>query len=96
VDTRRDVQRSVRELPRWGRSRPARLFFAGHRFAGTDALTSSRDIVGLWRDDKTIAFLYVVYRPRDPNCCPTGGGKVVRFRLGGSSVRVLDPLPRNR
>jgi len=71
-------------------------FFVGHRFAGTDALSASRDIVGLWRDDTTIAFLYVLYRARDPNCCPTGGGKVVRFRLGGSSVRVLDALPRNR
>jgi len=71
-------------------------FFVGHRFAGTAALTASRDIVGLWRDDRTIAFLYVLHRARDPNCCPTGGGKVVRFRLGGSSVRVLDALPRNR
>ena len=47
-------------------------FFAGHRFTGTDAPTASRDIVGLWRDDRTIAFLYVLYRARDPNCCPTG------------------------
>jgi hypothetical protein len=71
-------------------------FFAPHRFIGTDARTSSREIVGLWRDDKTIAFMYVLYRARDPNCCPTGGGKIVRFRLSGTVVRVLDAIPRNR
>ena len=71
-------------------------FFAGHRFVGTDSRASSRDIVGIWRNDTTIAFMYVLYRASDPNCCPTGGGKLVRFRLSGSGVHVLDPLPRNR
>ena len=71
-------------------------FFSGSRFAGRDTRDSSREILGLWRTDRVIAFLYVLYRGRDPNCCPTGGGKVVRFRLNGGRVRALDPIPRGR
>ncbi len=68
-------------------------FFDNGRFVGPDAPKSSHDIVGLWRDDRTIAFLYVLYRQSDPECCPTGGGAVVRFRWNGRRVARLDPLP---
>jgi LppP/LprE lipoprotein len=70
-------------------------FFAGGRFVGSDTREpdSSKSIVALWRDGDTIAFLYVLYRRDDPNCCPTGGGKVVRYRLVDGNVRRLDPLP---
>ena len=68
-------------------------FFDRGRFAGKDARTPSHNIIGLWRNDKTIAFMYVLYRQSDPNCCATGGGAVVRFRWNGKRVRPLDPLP---
>jgi hypothetical protein len=68
-------------------------FFRRGRFVGNDAPTSSKDIRDVWRDGVTIAFLYVLYRPDDPNCCPTGGAKIVRFRWTGKSVTRLDPLP---
>ena len=68
-------------------------FFDGTRFVGTDARKSSHDIVGVWRDDKRLAFLYVLYRQFDPECCPTGGGTIVRFRWNGKRVIRLDPLP---
>jgi hypothetical protein len=68
-------------------------FFERGRFVGVDASTSSHDIVGVWRDDRTIAFLYVLYRRSDPECCPTGGGAIVRFRWNGKRVARLDPLP---
>ena len=73
-------------------------FFSGTRYLGSDTRepSSSRDIIGLWRDGTTIAFMYVIYRPRDPNCCPTGGGKIVRFRLAGPRLVRLDPLPNDR
>jgi hypothetical protein len=71
-------------------------FFVGSRFVRTDSRTPSRGILGIWRDDRTIAFMYVLYRPSDPNCCPTGGGKIVRFRWTGRRVRALDAIPRNR
>jgi len=68
-------------------------FFDRGRFLGTDAAKSSHWIIGAWRDDKTIAFLYVLYRPSDPECCPTGGAASVRFRWTGKRIKRLDPLP---
>jgi hypothetical protein len=68
-------------------------FFVGARFVGTDSPKSSAEIVGLWRDNNTIAFLYVLYRGSDALCCPTGGGKIVRFRWTGDRIVALDPLP---
>jgi len=75
-----------------GRDQHVWFFSRGH-FVGTDAPNSSLDIVGVWRDDKTIAFLYVLYRPSNPLCCPTGGGAIVRFRWNGKRLARLDPLP---
>jgi LppP/LprE lipoprotein len=68
-------------------------FFAGQRYVGTDAPGSSAGIIGMWRDEDTIAFLYVLYRKTDALCCPTGGGKIVRFRWTGKRVVALDELP---
>src|SRR4051812_2402637 len=58
-------------------------FFHGSHFVGNDARDSSGWIQGLWRNGNTIVFLYVLYRPTDPECCPTGGGKIVRYRWNG-------------
>ena len=68
-------------------------FFDRGRFIGTDARHSSREIFGMWRDDKMMAFMYVLYRRQDPMCCPMGGGKIVRFRWDGAHVRALDRIP---
>jgi hypothetical protein len=68
-------------------------FFVGHRFVGNDAPMSSKSIVGAWRGGNMIAFLYVLYRRADSNCCPTGGGRIVRFRWNGHRVVRLDALP---
>lgn len=67
-------------------------FFAGGRFIGNDAPNSSHEIIGLWRDLDTITFLYVLYRQSDAECCPTGGGSIVRFRWNGKRVVRLDQL----
>jgi hypothetical protein len=37
--------------------------------------------------------MYVLYRRQDPLCCPTGGGKIVRFRWNGRRFRALDRSP---
>jgi LppP/LprE lipoprotein len=68
-------------------------FFDRGRFVGTNARTASLDIIGLWRNNTTIALLYVLYRHSDPDCCATGGGAIVRYRLEKGHVRRLDPLP---
>jgi hypothetical protein len=73
-------------------------FFLNGRYIGSDTRSrfASRGIFGVWRDETVIAFMYVLYRATDPNCCPTGGGKIVRFRLHDDHVVRLDPLPKNR
>jgi hypothetical protein len=68
-------------------------FFLRGRFIGTDARDASKEIIGIWRDDRTIAFMYVLYRSSDANCCPTAGGRIVRFRWTGRRVVALDRLP---
>jgi hypothetical protein len=71
-------------------------FFDRGRLIGTDGLGTSSEVLALWRDDRTFAFMYVIYRPRDSNCCPTGGGKVVRFRWDGRRFHALDRAPPRR
>jgi hypothetical protein len=76
-------------------------FFDRGRFVGTDVpkgssrhwTYGSKEINGVWRDGHTIALLYVLYRWSDPECCPTGGGAIVRYRLEKGHLRRLDPLP---
>jgi hypothetical protein len=68
-------------------------FFLGRRFVGLDAPTSSHEVNGEWRDEWTLAFMYVLFRQTDASCCPTGGGRIVRYRWNGNRVVRLDPLP---
>ena len=75
-------------------------FFDRDRFIGIDVPKGSKshfdrshEIIGLWRDERTIALLYVLYRPSDPECCATGGGAIVRYRLVNGHLRRLDRLP---
>jgi hypothetical protein len=75
-----------------GTDQHAWLFDRG-RFVRLDARTPSFHLIGLWRNDTTVAFLYVLYRYSDPSCCATGGGAIVRYRLEAGRVRRLDPLP---
>lgn len=69
------------------------FFFIGRKYLGTDASAPSAAMEEMWRDDRTIALMYVLYRGNDPLCCPTGGGKIVRFRWNGSRVVALDRIP---
>ena len=71
-------------------------FFVHGRFVGMDTKGHSGGIIGMWRDLRTIAFMYVLYRPSDPECCATGGGKIVRFRWTGRRVEHLEPIPNHR
>jgi hypothetical protein len=69
------------------------FFFDRGRFVGTDGLGTSAEVLAMWRDDKRFALMYVIYRPSDPLCCPTGGGRIVRFAWDGRRFRRLDPAP---
>jgi hypothetical protein len=69
------------------------FFFDRGRFVGTDGLGTSAAVLGMWRDDTRFAFMYVIYKPSDALCCPTGGGRIVRFRWDGRRFHRLDPAP---
>ena len=75
-------------------------FFERDRFIGNDVpkgsnsnWQGSHQIIGLWRNGSTIALLYVLHRPSDPECCATGGGAIVRYHLVKGGVHRLDRLP---
>lgn len=69
-------------------------FFDRGRFIGRDARKPSHEILGLWRDGRTLAFMYVLFRAnRDAVCCATGGGAVVRFRLQAGRLVRVNALP---
>jgi hypothetical protein len=69
------------------------FFFLGGRYLGNDASGQSADVSLAWRDADTIALSYTLYRPNDPQCCSTGGSKVVRYRWNGTQLVALDPIP---
>jgi hypothetical protein len=69
------------------------FFFIKGRFVGTDATRPSAQIIPLWQDDITAALLYVLYKRGDPVCCPTGGGRIVRFRWNGQRLLPLGGVP---
>ena len=72
------------------------FFFADSTYVGTDTSGPSAHISATWRNDNTVALLYVLYRPSDPMCCPTGGGAIVRYHWDGSRLQPLDPIPTDR
>jgi hypothetical protein len=69
------------------------FFFYKGRYLGTDTVSSSATISLVWQDDKTAALMYVLYRPDDPMCCPTGGGAIVRYHYNGQKLLNLDAIP---
>jgi hypothetical protein len=69
------------------------FFFLGDRYLGADARRPSAQVREVWRDDRTIALLYVLYRRSDALCCPTAGGAIVRFDLRGLRAVARDRIP---
>lgn len=69
------------------------FFFWGSTYLGTDTSNPSAHITPLWGNGDTVALNYTLYRPDDPNCCPTGGGAIVRFHWNGTRLQALDPIP---
>lgn len=69
------------------------FFFYKGEYLGTDSFDSSIGIEQVWRDDKTIALYYRLYRKDDPLCCSTAGAALVRFQWDGTKLKALDPIP---
>lgn len=69
------------------------FFFYNGEYLGTDTSGASAQINVAWRDDKTIAINYILYKTKDPLCCPTAGAATVRFQWNGNKMVALDPIP---
>jgi hypothetical protein len=69
------------------------FFFVRGRYVGTDARGPSAQVREVWSAGDTVALLYLLYRSRDPLCCPTGGGSIVRFHWNGRRLAPLDRIP---
>lgn len=71
------------------------FFFVGNQYIGPDTSGPDIGVSAIWQDGTTVALNYPLYEPSDPNCCPTGGSRTVRFNWNGSQLLPLDPLPAN-
>jgi len=93
-DSASDLSVIVGLLSTSGDGHPQRAFFF-HRgqFVGNDAPQPSATIRWIWSTDNVVALSYDLYRPGDPQCCPTAGGAIVRYQWNGSQVVPLDPIP---
>jgi hypothetical protein len=69
------------------------FFFYDNRYLGTDVKGLDLGVSVEWTTGDVAALSYPLYAPGDPNCCPTGGSRLVRFEWNGSAVVPLDPLP---
>jgi LppP/LprE lipoprotein len=69
------------------------FFFAGRRFAGTDADAPSGQLRVVRSGDRSITLAYGLYEAGDRRCCPQGGTARVRFRLNGRRVAPRGEVP---
>lgn len=66
------------------------FFFVNGNPAGRQGFSLARSQQGI--DAATFQVTYLIYKPGDAQCCPTGGQASVRFHWDGSKVTALDPL----
>ena len=71
------------------------FFFVGNTYIGHDTKEPSLGISIVGRTSNTITLGYTIYGPNDPNCCPSGGSRSVRYQWNGSQLIPLDPIPTN-
>jgi hypothetical protein len=69
------------------------FFFDGSRYLGTDAAATSGRIAVTGHGDTEVTLRYGIYRPGDPDCCPSGTPRTVRFALDSGRLVPLDPIP---
>jgi hypothetical protein len=69
------------------------FFFDGTRYLGTDASATSGQIAVAGHGDTDVRLRYAIYRPSDPDCCPTGTPRTVDFTLDGGHLVAADPIP---
>lgn len=69
------------------------FFFLDNRYLGTDSSQPSAAVHVVSQSDTEVTLAYALYRPRDTECCPSGGQATVRFQLDNGTLTPLDPIP---
>lgn len=69
------------------------FFFDGDRYLGTDTLNPSAALSVVSQTDTIVIVRYRLFRPRDAQCCPSGGTADVRFSWDGQRLTPLDSIP---
>ncbi len=69
------------------------FFFLDGRYLGTDAKEPSAKLSVVSQGDTEVAIAYPLYRPKDPLCCPGGGGRTVHFVLNNGRLTAIGTIP---
>jgi serine/threonine protein kinase len=75
-------------------SGPGKVFlFANGKYVGSDTPDGSISVGAVRVSSTEIEVQYLLYKPGEANCCPTGGTVNVRFTWTGTKLVALDPIP---
>lgn len=69
------------------------FLFHGNRYLGTVTKNAGPNLSFDYSTGSTVALNYGLYRPSDPQCCPSAGTTAIRFHWTGNEVVALDPIP---
>ncbi len=72
------------------------FFFVGNHYIGKDTSDPSAAIHYVSGTDDTVTVKYAIYHSNDAMCCPSGGGKSVRYHWNGQMLVPLDPIPSTK
>jgi hypothetical protein len=69
------------------------FFFVRDRYIGTDTKDPSAGIAVVSQGDTQVTLRYPLYRPDDPNCCPSGGQRAVTYVLDNGRLEPRGSIP---
>ena len=69
------------------------FFFLRDRYLGTDTKDPSAGIAVVSQGDTQVTLRYPLYRPKDPNCCPSGGLRPVTYVLDNGRLEPQGTIP---
>ena len=69
------------------------FFFVRDRYLGTDTKDPSAGVAVVSQGDTQVTLRYPLYRPKDPNCCPSGGQRTVAYVLDNGRLEPQGSIP---
>jgi hypothetical protein len=69
------------------------FFFLRDRYLGTDTKDPSAGVAVVSQGDTQVTLRYPLYRPKDPNCCPSAGMRSVTYVLDNGRLEPHGAIP---